>query len=581
MMRQVTRHSLWSIVITIMSVVVIAAQGASCTGLLEDALFAVEDNCEGTGRNQVCYGFNQVSASFVDEVSADFFTQPSDVSEIVDLATIQTAALDVANDIWGVALMNIQANLPNTLPGQSVTFVLLGDVEVGNTVDPDNAFQPSDGIEIVVTSAAGANIRSGAGLNFNVLGGARPDEVLIADGTSADGQWLRIAYTDRVAWISRTVIDDTAEGLDELPVLSNQLQTPMQSFYLRTGIGQPECEEVPDDVLLVQGPENIEVDITVNGVDIHIGSTLALRFVEGEDGQIYMQVIAISGNIEVDGVNLLPGQFTQFIVEEDENGLPIAVGDPSPPAPFEGYVDEYCLLESLPLSLLNYQITTTCTNPLIAPIVNTGGGSAITSTTSQVQGANCNSFALLSPLSPVNSGIQTFRWAAVQGANIDYVVVFYNNDGIEVNQFRTAATELTLNLGQDTNTGGAFTWEVRAYQNITDYACVTFRSPNLVRTGELNPPVVPVVESSSLSATLTSCISVDGVDATISWSNASTGNVTISWVDGYANPDSAIFAGASGATTISDYAGFLSIQVQSGSDVVNLGDCEPYYYYPG
>lgn len=577
MMRHLTRHSLWSVLVTLLSVAVIAAQGASCTGLLEDALFAVEDNCDGTGRNQVCYGYNQVSASFVNDVSDDFFTQPADLSEIADLATLQTAPLDVTNDIWGVALMNIQANLPNTLPGQSVTFVLLGDVEVGNTVDPENTFEPSDGLEVIVTSPAGANIRSGAGLNFNVLGGARPEEVLLADGTSADGQWLRIAYNERIAWISRTVIDDTVDGLDDLPILSNDLQTPMQSFYLRTGIGQPECEDVPDDVLLVQGPENIEVTINVNGADIRIGSTIALRFVQGEDGQIYMQAIAISGRIEVDGVTLLPGQFTQFVVGEDANGLPIAMGDPSPPAPFEGYVEEYCLLEQLPLSLLNYQITSTCTNPLTVPVI-TGGGTSITSTQSQVDGASCDTFALLSPLSPVNSGNQTFRWTAVQGDNIDYVVVFYNNDGIETNQFRTSDTQLTLNLGAETSTGGAFTWEVRAYQNTSDYACVTFRSPNLVRTGELNPEAPQPVIVEALSASLTSCVDVSSIrEATISWNSASTGSVTISWVDGYSGSGSATFSGESGTTTISDYSGYSSIVVTSGADVVNLGECMPYY----
>ncbi|MEO1287983.1 MAG: hypothetical protein AAFV93_09445 [Chloroflexota bacterium] len=578
-MRVIRRHSVWSVIITLMSVIVVAAQGATCAGLLEDALIAVEDNCIGAGRNQVCYGYDSVSASFVTDVSEDFFTQPSDLSALEDLETIQTAALDVANDIWGVALMNIQADLPNTLPGQYVTFVILGDVEVGNTVE--EAFEPSDGVEVVISSPAGANIRSGAGLNFNVIGGAAPDAVLLADGVSPDGDWFRVAYDERVAWVNRTVIDDTAEGLDELPTLTNELQTPMQSFYLRTGIGQPECEDVPDDVLLVQGPEEIEVNISVNGVDIRIGSTVALRFVENENGEIVMQIISVSGNIVVDGVPMLPGQVINYGVEEGPDSLPVVTDEPTAPEFLEEFGAEFCTVERLPVSLLNYQVEILCPGEEIPVVETTNNSNANTpnnsnnnnpvvgGTQSQVSGFSCDSFQRLSPSGNVDSGNQVFSWTSV-GEGVEYELVFWNS-GQQVNTFRTTATSLELNLGGETNTGGSFSWEVRAFTTGNEYICVTERSPELVRTGEMNPPVVEVpVQQQSLQASFVSCEIIEGTEITIEWSSALTLPGVITWDDSYYGPESQPFNTESGTTVIDTYYGLSGLTVTSGSESVSI-----------
>src|SRR5262249_19004022 len=137
---------------------------------------------------------------------------------------------------------------------------------------------PSDGIEVTVNIASGANVRSGPGTNYNVVGGLQNGQTVVADGLSGDGQWLRVAYRERPAWLSMSVIAETA-GISDLPTLSADLQTPMQAFYLRTGIGEPECAEAPDNGLLVQGPENININITVNGADIELGSSGMLRVI--------------------------------------------------------------------------------------------------------------------------------------------------------------------------------------------------------------------------------------------------------------------------------------------------------------
>lgn len=579
-MRAFGQRSLWSILLTLLSVVIVSAQANQCSIFLDEALSALEDNCDGTGRNEACYGYNQISASFISDVSDDFFTQPSDKSAIAELASINTAPFNANNSTWGVALMNIQANLPNTLPGQSVTFILMGDMEVENAVDPENAFNPSDGVEIAITSPAGANIRSGAGLNFNVIGGVRPEETLLTDGISEDGAWYRVAYDDRVAWINEVVFDTTTEGLADLPTLTDDLQTPMQAFYLRTGIGQTDCTEAPDDLLIVQGPEDIEVNITANGADIRIGSTVGLRTIE-IDGELFLEVIAISGEIEFMGQILRPGQRSLACLgESDSRGLDGEDNDltvtcePTPPETAENFGEDWCVLERLPTNLLNYDIEILCPGETPAVVTNTNRGGGATS--SNVATVDCSTMSLISPLSPVNSGNHTFSWTPAQGDNITYQLVFWDFAGNEVESFYTSETLYNINLGLDTSTGGEFSWEVRAYQNGT-YACVTFRSPQLTRTGELNPVVTSPGADPVFTASRGACFDNGSTyETTVSWANAPSTPVTIDWEDDAGLPGSTSSGAISGSANIQTgyyFYTFTYIDVTAGGQTISLGGC--------
>src|SRR5262245_57627389 len=98
--------------VLLLSVTTVIAQ-VTCSELIEQALSAVGENCNTLERNSVCYGFDFVQAAFQSEVPEDYFTIPADIADVLDLETVATAALDEANDTWGVAVMNIQANIPN------------------------------------------------------------------------------------------------------------------------------------------------------------------------------------------------------------------------------------------------------------------------------------------------------------------------------------------------------------------------------------------------------------------------------------------------------------------------------------
>jgi hypothetical protein len=125
-------------------IVPIALAQSSCPAIVQTALDAADQLCANTGRNQACYGHVALNA-VAQPTAADFnFEQ---VGDVVDVSTIQSLRLnpmDVAADTWGVVLMRLQANLPESLPGQNVTFLMFGDVEITNAVteDTEDNFTP-------------------------------------------------------------------------------------------------------------------------------------------------------------------------------------------------------------------------------------------------------------------------------------------------------------------------------------------------------------------------------------------------------------------------------------------------------
>lgn len=355
--------------LTILSIGLSFAQGA-CPQLVEQALQAMGANCEAVGRNNACYGYNLVSAEFSETVGDNFFINPADTASLAIVESIQTAGMNTDLSQWGVAVLNLQANIPNSIPGQSVKFVLMGDVELENAVAPDDGYEQSDGLDVVTTSSV--NIRSGAGLSFNVISGLAAGDTVTVDGQSADGEWYRTAVGNRIGWIFGDFLD-TSPDLDALPILDGKQRSAMQSFYLRTGFGSPVCEEAPQDTLMIQGPQGIEIDFTVNGADIRIGSTIGIRILPPGD---IMEFTVIDGHLIISGgapdgsdLILTEGYRTTTCLSEPDNlGLDgdsddrVVACDWEEPEriPDEDLGASFCSLENIPGNILNYSVDVMC-----------------------------------------------------------------------------------------------------------------------------------------------------------------------------------------------------------------------------
>ena len=53
-------------------------------------------------------------------------------SPLTAVLTLSTAPMDLNHDIWGIAVFKLQANLPGTVPGQNVSFLVFGDTGLYN-----------------------------------------------------------------------------------------------------------------------------------------------------------------------------------------------------------------------------------------------------------------------------------------------------------------------------------------------------------------------------------------------------------------------------------------------------------------
>ncbi len=304
----------------------------TCPGLVQQAIDAVGNNCGSLNRNSACYGFQQVEAEFSQPQPVGFFSTPSDRARLLELEQLITSPMDSALDKWGVALLSVQANLPDTLPGQSVIFMLMGNTQVENAVQPQDAFQT--GATVSVTLQIGAQMYHDPDLTSPMVGNVPPGTSLTADAVSADGQWVRVTYSGTPGWLTQQVISSGSD-LSSLPTIG---ETPMQAFYFRTSISGTQCTEAPNS-LVVQGPKDVAVDITANGADIRLGSTIALYLLPvdpmtmeyliqqyGEIGAVsrLMQLIVLDGHVVLnagtpDEITLETGETTFICLSEPEN----------------------------------------------------------------------------------------------------------------------------------------------------------------------------------------------------------------------------------------------------------------------
>jgi hypothetical protein len=149
---------------------------------------------------------------------------------------------------------------------------------LGNDVLPDEAFvYPKTPLALVTatrttlyaepdaTSAAAGTVESG--------------QTLQADGISADGNWVRVAFdsegrygTIPFAWVSLESVEDT--DVRELAVHEAENYTPMQRFVFKNTTQEDACRPTPAAMVMVQSPDETETRFVVNGADVLIASTV-------------------------------------------------------------------------------------------------------------------------------------------------------------------------------------------------------------------------------------------------------------------------------------------------------------------
>src|SRR5690606_33428927 len=264
-----------------------------------------------------------------------------------DLLRLRT--LDHTSTPRCIALMKLQATPPPSLPGQNVTFVLFGNVEIQNAVEPGEELAT-----IEISANDGINVRSGPSTDYRVIGSLMRNEAVTATGRNEDGSWLRIQVpdSDSLGWVFAELVttDEDASALSVVDANATEVPfTPMQAFYFSTGIGTTSCTEAPPDGILVQTPEGAgKIELRANDVDIQLGST---AFLQSEPGvNMTVSVVEGEGIITANGVSVTvpAGAQVEIPINDDLS----ASGPPGEP---ESY--DFEAVETLPIDLLPDVIT--------------------------------------------------------------------------------------------------------------------------------------------------------------------------------------------------------------------------------
>ncbi len=254
-----TKKWFWIGLLMLWAHVVIAQD--TCPAVVQQALAALDTQCSTTERNQACYG--NVSLTAVPQSSATQFKFDSvgDIANLSDINSMKLEPLDTAKGTWGLVMMQVQADIPDTIPGQNVTFILFGDVTIENAAK---------------------------------------------------------------------------EG-----------QTPMQAFYLTTGIGDSKCAEAPESGLMVQTPSGVkDIAFNVNGVDVEMGSTVIFQAQRGQ--QMRVKTVEGKARLNINGESVAVVQGSEYSAPINDDLEVTGPGELAPYIPDE--------VEALPIKALDRKI---------------------------------------------------------------------------------------------------------------------------------------------------------------------------------------------------------------------------------
>jgi hypothetical protein len=323
---------------------VATAQAVDCPAIIQAALDAADEACNQTGRNQACYGNVTLNAQPQADVTEFDFDERGERVDVANVSTLELRPWSEDGQEWGIALMKLQTNIPDTLPGQNVTFLLFGDVRIENPVATN-----TEPVTFEVTASGTAYLRGEPDFVAEFTGELPDGESAMVIGRTADSEWILLELADQsTGWTSYNSVrtDGDFSLLNVVGPTAEPPQPPMQAFYFQSGIADAPCAGAPDSGILVQTPEGAaQVEFTVNEVNIRLGSTIYLQAQPA--GDMTISIVEGQARVEAQGVAVVAPAGTLVRIPLDNNRQ--ASGPPLP----EPYGD----LSNLPVRILDRAIT--------------------------------------------------------------------------------------------------------------------------------------------------------------------------------------------------------------------------------
>lgn len=354
-----SRYMIFAFVLILsLSLVVSAQDDTTCPAMVSDALAAVASLCEGTGRNRACYGNFTLTIEAQEDVDNLVFGAPGDMVNVADIQSLTLSSLDETAGEWGISLMKLQANLPATLPGQNVTMLLFGDVEITNAVGdtsddytPMQAFYFRSGIgdaQCLEAPESGILIQTPEGQSRIAF---RVDDVDIILGSTAFLQ----AVTGDALYVNLLEGQATVTAFDETQTVTAGMvvSVPIDTNLAASGPpGEPYAAQVIETLSSVVEilpktvtPPTRAIETVTAGCTVTAGSNVNLR---SGPGTVYARAGRLAANesmspvgqaMGIDGYvwwHLADGKWVRSdIINTAGNceGLPIVTDIPPTPTP--------------------------------------------------------------------------------------------------------------------------------------------------------------------------------------------------------------------------------------------------------
>ena len=322
------------LIVFALNITIIQAQtDSSEEEFIANALASAGETCENIARNQVCYGYADIS---IESDTTDFiFENTGDSIDLVNLGTLDLSPLNSTDNTFGVAVFRIQADIEDDMD-DDVSLIAFGDVQITNDVEVLT--------ELTVRATGNVNVRSRPNSNTNnIMTSLAQGAEVRATGRLADTSWVRIVVENDargVGWVSASFLtsDSDLSDLDIVEPDSINLN-PMQAFTFTSNEAE---NDVLDRGILIQTPENAgSVTLIINGLTTTLRST---AFIQVENQSLIINMLSGSATISAGGVTQIVPAGTLAQIALDETGQ--AINTPSAPQPYN-----FASLTTLPVAV--------------------------------------------------------------------------------------------------------------------------------------------------------------------------------------------------------------------------------------
>lgn len=263
--------------------------------------------CYDTANDEACFGGGTVTTDIY--AGGTPLEQPGDRAVVDGLQRVSVAPADEG---VSVAVLNIQADLPDAAEKQ-VTVLAFGAATIENLVPPT----PRQ----VLTALGTVNIRVLPALQTDIVARRNIGQTLMANGITADGQWLRVAIpnTDDLGWVGVEVVSSSGD-VRALEVVTPEtvLNRAFELLTIETDADFSACDETLPAGVLIQTP-NVEqlARLQLNGLDFALAGT---ALVQGGVGQTRISIL--EGEAVIAGVYVPAGAVFEAEVVEPLTSVP-------------------------------------------------------------------------------------------------------------------------------------------------------------------------------------------------------------------------------------------------------------------